>query len=145
MMISTRGRYALRVMIDLAETGNEKLVAMKTVAERQGISLKYLEHIIPVLVKNNLVEGTQGKGGGYRLIRNPEEYKVGEILRLTEGNLAPVSCLACENDTCDKADSCRTRPMWVKLQEMIDEYFDGITLADLMKDEKNPIKSGSYE
>ncbi len=145
MMISTRGRYALRVMIDLAETGNENLVAMKTVAERQGISLKYLERIIPVLVKNNLIEGTQGKGGGYRLSRNPEEYKVGEILRLTEGNLAPVSCLACENDTCDKADICRTRPMWEKLQEMIDEYFDGITLADLMKDEKNPVESCSYE
>lgn len=137
MMISTRGRYALRVMIDLAETGNEELVAMKTVAERQGISLKYLERIIPVLVKNKLVEGVQGKGGGYRLRRNPEEYKVGEILRLTEGSLAPVNCLACESEACGRADICRTRPMWEKLHEMIDEYFDGITLADLMKDTGN--------
>jgi len=132
-------------MIDLAETGNEKLVAMKTIAKRQGISLKYLERIVPVLVKNNLVEGTQGKGGGYRLIRNPDEYKVGEILHLTEGNLAPVSCLACENDTCERTEICRTRPMWEELHKIIDEYFDGITLADLMKDTKNDIETSSNE
>ncbi len=99
----------------------------------EGISLKYLERIMPVLVKNNLIVGTQGKGGGYRLSRTPEEYKISEILHLTEGNLAPVSRLACENVTCDKADICRTRSMWEKLHEIIDEYFDGITLADLMK------------
>lgn len=133
MIISTRGRYALRVMIDLALTGNENPVAMKTVAERQGISLKYLERIMPVLVKNNLIEGTHGKGGGYKLIRKPEEYRVGDILRLTEGNLAPVSCLECSSEACPKADTCYTRPMWVNLHKMINEYFDGITLADLMK------------
>lgn len=137
MMISTRGRYALRVMIDLAETGNGSLIAMKTIAERQDISLKYLERIVPVLVKNNLVEGTQGKGGGYRLTRNPEEYKVGEILRLTEGSLAPVSCLDCEKDTCSRVRTCRTRPMWEELNGIIDEYFDRITLADLMKDRED--------
>ena len=95
MMVSTRGRYALRVMIDLAETGGENYVAMRKIAQRQQISLKYLERIIPVLVKNRLVEGVQGKGGGYRLCRAPRDYKVGEILRLTEGDLAPVSCLSC--------------------------------------------------
>lgn len=137
MMVSTRGRYALRVMIDLAETGNGGPVAMKTIAERQDISLKYLERILPVLVKNNLVEGMQGKGGGYWLTRNPEEYKVGEILRLTEGSLAPVSCLDCEKDACGRAGTCRTRPMWEELNGIIDEYFDRITLADLMKDKED--------
>lgn len=95
MFISTRGRYALRVMIDLAETSNGEYVPMKTIAERQDISLKYLERILPILKKNGLVEGIQGKGGGYRLCRAPEKYPVGEILRLTEGDLAPVACLEC--------------------------------------------------
>lgn len=95
MLISTKGRYALRVMIDLAQNKESGHVAMKIVAARQGISLKYLERILPVLTKNGLIEGVHGKGGGYRLCREPKEYKVGEILRLTEGNLAPVSCLQC--------------------------------------------------
>jgi len=95
MIISTRGRYALRVMIDLAENSDGGYIAMKTIAERQGISLKYLERILPVLTKNQLIEGLQGKGGGYRLCRSPKEYKVGEILRLTEGDFAPVACLEC--------------------------------------------------
>ena len=93
MIISTRGRYALRVMLELAENESGDYIAMKIIAERQGISLKYLERILPVLTQNQIVEGVQGKGGGYRLTRRPEEYKVGEILRLTEGDLAPVSCL----------------------------------------------------
>ena len=93
MMISTRGRYALRVMIDLAEQGGSGYIPMKDIAERQGLSLKYLERILPVLTKNGIVEGVQGKGGGYRLCRSPEEYTAGEILRLTEGSLAPVSCM----------------------------------------------------
>lgn len=135
MMISTRGRYALRVMIDLAQTGSDTPVAMKTVAERQGISLKYLERIIPVLVKNNFIEGTHGKGGGYKLVRTPDQYKVGDILRLTEGSLAPVSCLDCKAEVCGRADNCLTRPMWEKLNNMIEEYFDGITVADLMNNE----------
>ena len=100
MIISTRGRYALRVMLDLAENGNGDYIAMKKIAERQGISLKYLERILPVLTQNNIVEGVQGKGGGYRLTRKPEEYKVGEILRLTEGDVAPVSCLECGAEPC---------------------------------------------
>lgn len=132
MIISTRGRYALRVMLDLAENGNGEYIAMKKIAERQGISLKYLERILPVLTQNNIVEGVQGKGGGYRLTRRPEEYKVGEILRLTEGDLAPVSCLECGVEPCAKRGECKTRPMWIKLHDMIGDYFDSVTLADLL-------------
>lgn len=132
MMISTRGRYALRVMIDLAEHATENYVPMKEVAERQNISLKYLERIIPALSKNNLVEGVQGKGGGYRLKRNPEECTVGEILRLTEGDLAPVACLECGAEPCYRADTCKTLFMWTKFHNLTNEYFDSITLAELV-------------
>ena len=133
MFISTRGRYALRVMIDLAETSNGEYVPMKTIAERQDISLKYLERILPILKKNGLVEGIQGKGGGYRLCRAPEKYPVGEILRLTEGDLAPVACLECGAAPCDRRNEGRTIGMWEKLDSLINDYFDGVTIADLMK------------
>ena len=133
MIISTRGRYALRVMIDLAESSDGGYIAMKTIAERQGISLKYLERILPVLTKNQLIEGLQGKGGGYRLCRSPKEYKVGEILRLTEGDFAPVACLECGAKPCGRADECRTLPMWRGLHHMIQTYFDKITIADLLQ------------
>ncbi|MBO5402989.1 MAG: Rrf2 family transcriptional regulator, partial [Clostridia bacterium] len=103
MLISTRGRYALRVMLDLAEHQNDGYIAMKKVAERQGLSLKYIEKIMPVLSKNNYVEGVHGKGGGYRLSREPKDYKVGDILRLAEGDLAPVTCLQCNAEKCDRA------------------------------------------
>lgn len=122
-----------RVMIDLAEHCDGEYVSMKSVAERQMLSLKYLERIIPVLAKNGLVEGVHGKGGGYRLTRNPNEYKIGEILRLTEGDLAPVSCLECNAEKCDRAAECKTLPMWKGFHDMANKYFDGITLADLMK------------
>ena len=134
-MISTRGRYALRVMIDIAEYIDDGYIPMKTVAERQGISLKYLERIIPALSKNNLVEGVHGKGGGYRLNRRPEEYTVGEILRLAEGDLAPVACLACGANPCSRSSHCKTISMWKKFHEMTNEYFDNITIADLLGDE----------
>ncbi|MBQ8163327.1 MAG: RrF2 family transcriptional regulator [Clostridia bacterium] len=133
MIISTRGRYALRVMIDLAENGNGEYIAMKKIAERQGISLKYLERILPVLTQNNIVEGIQGKGGGYRLTRKPEEYRIGEILRLTEGDLAPVACLEHGAKPCEKSAECRTLPMWSKLHNMINDYLDSVLLSDLMK------------
>ncbi len=132
MLISTRGRYALRVMVDLAEHSNGNYIAMKEVAARQDISLKYLERILPLLVKEKLIEGVHGKGGGYRLTRKPSEYTVGEILRLTEGDLAPVSCLDCRGVDCDRRESCRTLPMWEKLDKIVNEYFDGITIRDLM-------------
>ena len=133
MMISTRGRYALRVMIDLAEHSNGGYIPMKDVAARQEISLKYLERILPVLSKNELVEGIQGKGGGYRLTRDPSAYPVGEILRLTEGDLAPVACLENGSTPCGRSIECRTIEMWSRLNQLINDFFDGITLADLMK------------
>lgn len=133
MMISTRGRYALRVLIDLAEHNDGRYIPMKDVAERQGLSLKYLERILPVLTKDKLVIGVHGKGGGYRLSRAPEEYRVGEILRLTEGNLAPVTCLECDAEPCERASECRTLRMWQGFLKLTNEYFDNITIADLMK------------
>lgn len=133
MMISTRGRYALRVMLELADYSNGVYVPMKEIAQKQGISLKYLEKILPALAKNGLVEGVQGKGGGYKLTRSPEEYPVGEILRLTEGDLAPVSCLECGAATCPKREECKTLSLWVNLHGMINGYLDSVTLADLIK------------
>ena len=133
MLISTRGRYALRVMLDLADNRSDGYIAMKKVAERQGLSLKYIERIMPVLSKNNYVEGVHGKGGGYRLSKEPKEYRVGDILRLAEGDLAPVTCLSCNAEKCDRADTCPTLPMWTEFHDMVNNYFDGITLADLMK------------
>lgn len=132
-MISTRGRYALRVMIDIAEHSGGDFVPMKEVAARQEISLKYIERIMPLLTKENLVEGQHGKGGGYRLCRPPENYPVGEILRATEGGLAPVACLECGAKPCSRAAECRTLPMWQKYYAMTNEFFDGISVADLMK------------
>ncbi len=133
MMISTRGRYALRVLIDLAEHCGDGYIPMKDVAARQELSLKYIERIMPVLSKNNFVEGVHGKGGGYRLSRTPKDYRIGDILRLTEGNLAPVSCLECDINTCKRINECRTLPMWTEFHKMANDYFDGITLEDLMK------------
>lgn len=133
MIISTRGRYALRVMIDLAENGNGQYIAMKKIADRQGISLKYLERILPVLTQNGIVEGVHGKGGGYRLTKKPEEYIVGDILRLTEGNLVPVSCLEDGAPVCERANDCRTLPMWKGLYKLVNDYFDNVRLSDLLK------------
>lgn len=132
MIVSTRGRYALRVLIDLAEHENGGYIPMKDVAERQEISLKYLERILPALSKAGLIEGLQGKGGGYRLTRTPEKYGVGEILRLTEGDLAPVACLECGAAPCKRAAHCRTVPMWNRLNDLLNSFFDSITIADLM-------------
>lgn len=132
-MISTRGRYALRVMIDLAESGSTKLIPLKDIAARQDISQKYLESIMSTLSKAGLVEAQHGKGGGYRLRRDAGDYTVGEILRLTEGSLAPVSCLEAGAAPCENAPKCRTLGMWKKLDGMINDFFDGISLMDLAK------------
>ncbi len=132
MMISTRGRYALRVLIDLAEHSGGGYVPMKDVAKRQGISLKYLERIIPVLAKNKIIDGVHGKGGGYRLIKDPKDCKIGDILRLTEGDLAPVACLERGAKPCERAFECRTYPMWVEFYRVINDFFDGKTLQDLI-------------
>lgn len=129
MMISTKGRYALRVMIDLAEHQAQGYLPLKEIAQRQEISEEYLESILKVLVRSKLLAELRGKGGGYRLTRPPEQYTVGEILRLTEGSLAPVACLGQEE--CARREHCRTLPMWKKLNGLVNEFFDGITLADL--------------
>lgn len=133
MLISSRGRYALRVMIDLAEHDDGAYIPMKEVAQRQDISLKYLERILPILVSAKLVEGLHGKGGGYRLTRKPENYRISEILRLTEGDLAPVACLECSAEKCKRTAECRTLPMWMELNRRVNEYLDSVTIADLMK------------
>ena len=133
MKISTKGRYALRLMTDVAVHGGEEFVSLKDVAARQGISLKYLERILPALTKGGLVEGQQGKGGGYRLCRDPEDCTAGEILRLTEGDLAPVACLSCGAAPCSRQAQCKTLPMWREFYRMTTAYFDGITLADLIR------------
>ncbi len=133
MMISTRGRYALRVLIDLAEHAQDGYVPMKDVAQRQGISLKYLERIIPVLTKHGIVDGVQGKGGGYRLLKAPEEIGIGDVLRLTEGDLAPVACLECGAKPCEREFECRTYPLWVDFYRVITDFFDSRTLADIIR------------
>lgn len=133
MLISSRGRYALRVMIDLAEHDDGTYTPMKEVANRQDISLKYLERILPILVAAKMIEGIHGKGGGYRLTRKPEAYRISDILRLTEGDLAPVACLECDAPDCKRTADCRTLPMWQELNRRVNEYLDSVTIADLMK------------
>ncbi len=133
MMISTRGRYALRVMIDLAQQNNDGYVPLKEIAARQEISEKYLESILKMLVKGKILTGLRGKGGGYRLNKAPEEYTVTEILELTEESLAPVSCLENDAEPCSRASECRTLGMWKGLDQLIRNYFDNITLADLIR------------
>ena len=137
MMISTRGRYVLRVMADLASHADDGFVPMKDVALRQELSLKYVEKLMPVLTKNGLVEGVHGKGGGYRLKKAPEDCSVGEILRLTEGTLAPVACLQEGAERCARAESCRTLPMWKNLDRLISDFFDKTTLADLLTEKES--------
>lgn len=133
MMISTRGRYALRVLIDLAEHENGSFIPMKEIADRQGISQKYLEQIIPSLSKHGYVEGITGKGGGYKIIKPLAECRVGDILRITEGDLAPVACLERGAKPCEREYMCKTYPMWVEFYRIVNEYFDSVTLADLLK------------
>ena len=140
MMVSTKGRYALRVMIDLAEHNTRDYIPLADIAKRQEISEKYLESIVGVLSKKGLVESLRGKGGGYRLNRLPEEYTVASILKETEGSLAPVACLENEVKTCPRAAECRTIDMWTKLYKLIDDFFEGVTIADLIR----PDDGGNY-
>ena len=132
MLISTKGRYALRIMVDLAEHQTEQYTPLKDLAQRQGISEKYLEAIIKLLVKARLLVGLRGKGGGYRLTKAPEEYTVGEVLRQTEDSLAPVSCLEENALPCQRSSQCRTLPVWEGLNNVINQYLDSVTVADLM-------------
>lgn len=132
MLVSTKGRYALRVLIDMAEHPTGRYIPLKDIAERQEISEKYLESILKVLVREGVLTGLRGKGGGYRLSKPPEQYTVGEVLRLTEGTLAPVSCLE-EKEPCARSSGCRTLPLWRGLDKVIREYLDSYTIADLMQ------------
>lgn len=131
-MISTKARYALRVLVDLAQNQGNGFVPLKEISNRQEISEKYLEIILKTLVKNNILKGLRGKGGGYRLTRLPEEYTVGEIIELTEGTLAPVACLMPDAGVCHRRDDCITLPLWEKYAAFTHNFFYGITLDDLI-------------
>ena len=137
MIVSTKGRYALRVMVHFAQRGGEGYIPLKEIAEAEGISQKYLETIMSTLSKAGFVDAVHGKGGGYRLNRKPEDYTIGSILKLTEGSLAAVSCTSQGPAACSRSECCPPKPMWDKLDQMIDGFFEGITIADLLKE--NPI------
>ena len=134
MIVSTKGRYALRVMVYFVLHGEDRYIPLKEIAESEGISQKYLESIMTTLSKAGFVDAVHGKGGGYRLNRKPEEYTVGSILKLTEGSLAAVSCTTQGPSACSRSTCCQTKPMWDRLDKIIDDFFEGITLADLLKE-----------
>lgn len=132
MMISTRGRYALRVLIDLAQHEDAGYISLKEISGRQGLSVKYLEAIVPALCKGGLLRSQRGKDGGYLLARAPARISVGEVIRLTEGKLAPVSCLECGENTCEEAERCLTLPMWERLDGLIGGYLESVTIQDIL-------------
>ena len=134
-MISTKGRYAIRVMIDLAEHDQGKYIPLKDIAARQEISKKYLEIIVKDMVTGGLLTGASGKGGGYRLNRKPEEYSIGEILELMEGTLSPVACLAEEVNDCPRKGACQTLPLWTEFDQLVRSFFYNRTLSDLLSKE----------
>ena len=136
MNITSKGRYALRVMLDLAQHPEDGFVSLKVTADRQKISLKYLEMIIAHLKKAGLVESTRGKEGGYRLTREPADYTILEILESIEDNLAPVSCIQAGSVQCDRAEACLTIPMWKELDDLTNRYLASVTLEDLLSGEK---------
>ncbi len=138
MKISTRGRYALRMMIDIAEHGAEGKVSIKEISERQGISVKYLEQIVPSLKRAGLLRSERGLGGGYMLSRPPEQYTAGEILRAIEGRLAPVACLDDETNCCERSGHCETLGFWTGLYNVINDYVDSVTLQEFLN---NPLTS----
>ena len=135
-MFSTKGRYAIRVMIDLAEQDPKKFEPLEEIAERQEISKKYLEIILKILVQHKLLKGASGKGGGYKLTRQPSEYTVGEILELTDGTLSIVPCLQDKDNTCDRKSECLTLPMWERFNKLTYDFFYGITLQDILDEKK---------
>lgn len=137
MIISTKGRYALRLMIDIAVNGNGGFIPLRDIAERQGISEKYLESIVVLLSRANYLEALRGKGGGYRLAREPKDYTVGGILKLAEGSLAPVSCLGEGAEPCRRASDCPTLPIWAELDGIIDKYLESRTLESLLPAQNN--------
>ena len=136
MNVTSKGRYALRVMLDLAQHREEGYISLKTIADRQGYSMKYLEMIVGSLKREGLVASTRGKEGGYRLVRDPEDYTIGEILRCIEDNLAPVACIKAGDICCEHAGECMTVPMWKELDDITNAYLDGVSLQDLLTGEK---------
>ena len=134
MIVSTKGRYALRVMLHFARRGGEEYIPLKEIAESEGISQKYLESIMTTLSKAGFLDAVHGKGGGYRLNRSPESYTVGSILKQTEGDLSAVSCTTQGASACSRSTCCITLPMWERLDNLINDFFEGITLADLLKE-----------
>ena len=143
MKISTKGRYALRFMLDLAENQKDGFVALKDVAQRQNISKKYLEQIVPLLNRSGVLRTSRGFQGGYMLAKSPEKYTVGDVLRITEGSLAPVACLETEENLCEKSDSCMTLAVWTGLYTVITDYLDNITLQDIL-DKNNQLGADEY-
>ena len=142
LKISTKGRYALRMLLDLAEHRNSGFIALKDIAERQHISKKYLEQIIPLFNKSGILKTNRGFQGGYQLASTPDKYTVGQILRLTEGSLAPVSCLDHEPNECERQHDCLTLPVWEGLYKVITEYLDSVTLQDIL--DKHSAKADDY-
>lgn len=132
MIVSTKGRYALRVILDLAQHADEGYVSLKEISQRQDISMKYLESIVSVLSKAGLLRSHRGKDGGYELTKSPKEYTAGEIIRATEGNLTPVACLDCGEVSCERAEVCLTLPMWQRMDDLINGYLDSVTIDDLL-------------
>ena len=135
MKVSTRGRYAIRVMLDLAEHDQGEYIPLTDIAKRQEISEKYLEAIVAMLVKAGLLTALRGKRGGYKLTRTPDQYTLKDILQITEGAFAPVACLEDEVNTCSRASDCKTLKVWTDFQKLVNDYFDGITIDSLMGDE----------
>lgn len=136
MKITTKGRYALRIMVDLAQQSQDTFIPLKEISARQDISEKYAEMIVGLLSKAGLVFSSRGKGGGYKLTRTPDKYSVGAVLKVTEGSLAPVTCLDTDENICPNAEHCGTLPMWRELDRRIDEYLGSITIADLVAQTK---------
>ena len=132
MIISTKGRYALRIMLDLAEHQEDGFISLKTISQRQDISMKYLESIVALLNKANLLDSMRGKDGGYKLNRPLEQYSVAEIIKLTEGSLAPVACLEKGEGCCQRSNECLTLPLWINLEKLIDQYLSSVTLEDIL-------------
>lgn len=143
MKISTKGRYALRVMLDLAIYDTGEFIPLKAIAERQGITVKYLEQIVPLLNKAGYLKSSRGNNGGYRLAKDPKEYTAGDILRITEGSIAPVACLEDEPNQCERKEFCMTLPFWQGLYNVINDYVDSVTLEDLVEESKR-FTEGDY-
>ena len=137
MKISTKGRYALRLLLDLAQNKDKGFVSLKEIADRQEISKQYLEQIVSLLHSSKLLRSNRGKQGGYMLAKDPSEYTVGQILRITEGDIVPVSCLEDDVNQCPRAETCKTLPVWQGLSQVINEYLDAITLQDILSNERS--------